>query len=76
VAYCDAHHVRHWVDGGPTDLSNLVLLCRHHHRTLHAGDWRLHPDSASPGLFWVLDSSGVRPAQTALDRSPPLRPVA
>jgi len=76
VAYCDAHHVRHWVDGGPTDLSNLVLLCRHHHRTLHAEDWRLHPDLASPGLFWVLDSSGVRPAQTALDRSPPLRPVA
>ncbi len=38
-AHCDAHHVRHWVDGGPTDLDNLVLLCRHHHRTLHHTPW-------------------------------------
>ncbi len=25
---CDAHHVRHWADGGATRLDNLVLLCR------------------------------------------------
>jgi hypothetical protein len=25
--YVEAHHVRHWIDGGPTDLSNLLLLC-------------------------------------------------
>ncbi len=25
---CDAHHVRHWADGGATKLENLVLLCR------------------------------------------------
>ena len=76
VVFCDAHHVRHWVDGGPTDLANLVLLCRHHHRTLHAGDWELRPDPGSPGLFWAVDRTGVRPAQTALDRSPPLLPAA
>jgi HNH endonuclease len=29
------HHVRHWVNGGPTTLSNLVLLCRRHHRAMH-----------------------------------------
>jgi hypothetical protein len=28
---CDAHHVRHWADGGATALDNLVLLCRTHH---------------------------------------------
>jgi hypothetical protein len=33
--WCDAHHVRHWADGGPTSLSNLVLLCRPHHRLIH-----------------------------------------
>ena len=27
-AWTDAHHLQHWADGGPTDLSNLVLLCR------------------------------------------------
>ena len=32
---CDAHHVRHWADGGPTRLDNLVLLCRRHHRAVH-----------------------------------------
>lgn len=25
-----AHHIRHWEDGGPTELSNLVLVCPHH----------------------------------------------
>jgi 5-methylcytosine-specific restriction endonuclease McrA len=29
------HHVRHWSQGGPTTLSNLVLLCRRHHRAVH-----------------------------------------
>ena len=29
------HHVRHWAQGGPTTLANLVLLCRRHHRAVH-----------------------------------------
>ncbi len=33
--WCDAHHVIHWADGGPTAVSNLVLLCRRHHRLIH-----------------------------------------
>ena len=33
--WTDAHHVRHWVDGGPTSLDNLVLLCRRHHGMVH-----------------------------------------
>jgi hypothetical protein len=32
---CDAHHIRHWADGGRTKLSNLALLCRRHHRAVH-----------------------------------------
>jgi Domain of unknown function (DUF222)/HNH endonuclease len=35
--WCDAHHVVHWADGGQTNLSNLVLLCRAHHRMAHQG---------------------------------------
>ncbi|MCG8467452.1 MAG: HNH endonuclease, partial [Gemmatimonadetes bacterium] len=44
--FCDAHHVRHWADGGETRLDNLVLLCRHHHRRVHEDGWRvtLGPD--------------------------------
>jgi hypothetical protein len=34
-AWCDVHHVVHWADGGPTAASNLVLLCRRHHRMVH-----------------------------------------
>jgi uncharacterized protein DUF222/HNH endonuclease len=40
-AWCDAHHVRHWADGGETNLANLVLLCRPHHRLLHEGGFGL-----------------------------------
>jgi hypothetical protein len=29
------------VDGGPTDLDNLALLCRAHHRAVHEGGWQL-----------------------------------
>lgn len=35
--WTDAHHVRHWADGGTTSLDNLVLLCRQHHRAVHEG---------------------------------------
>jgi hypothetical protein len=41
LAWCDAHHLWHWVDGGPTDLTNLALLCRAHHRAVHEGSWQL-----------------------------------
>ncbi|MCA1006693.1 HNH endonuclease [Rhodococcus hoagii] len=40
-AHCEGHHVIHWADGGPTDLDNLVLLCRFHHGLLHHSHWRV-----------------------------------
>ena len=42
------HHIWYWSDGGPTDLSNLVLLCSFHHRYVHDHDVdvRLRPDRA------------------------------
>jgi Domain of unknown function (DUF222)/HNH endonuclease len=45
LAWCEAHHLRHWLHGGPTDLANLALLCRAHHRAVHEGGWQLrrHP---------------------------------
>jgi hypothetical protein len=35
--YVDAHHIHHWAQGGETKLSNLVQLCRFHHRQVHEG---------------------------------------
>ena len=41
LAWCEAHHLRHWLKGGPTDLSNLALVCRAHHRAVHEQGWQL-----------------------------------
>ncbi len=42
TGWLDAHHLIHWIDGGPTTLDNLVTLCRHHHRAVHEGGWTIH----------------------------------
>ncbi|MQA24609.1 MAG: hypothetical protein GEU94_03875 [Micromonosporaceae bacterium] len=39
--WCEAHHIRHWADGGASDLDNGVLLCGHHHRVIHKGEWEV-----------------------------------
>lgn len=39
--HCDAHHLIEWHRGGRTELSNLVLLCRRHHRVAHRRGWRV-----------------------------------
>lgn len=49
--HVDAHHIRHWADGGETRLDNLLLLCRHHHRLVHEGGYSLALDSACEPLF-------------------------
>jgi hypothetical protein len=39
--FTDAHHVRHWADGGETSLRNTLLLCTHHHTLVHEGGWTI-----------------------------------
>ena len=41
-AWTDGHHVIHWADDGPTELDNLVSLCRRHHRKVHEEGWSIH----------------------------------
>ncbi|MBC7630190.1 HNH endonuclease signature motif containing protein [Aeromicrobium sp.] len=39
-AWCVGHHARRrWAEGGSTDLQDIVLICAHHHRVVHAHDW-------------------------------------
>jgi hypothetical protein len=56
-SWCVAHHIVHWVDGGPTSLDNLVLLCQRHHTLIHHGEWavRLGPDQLPEFIppFWI-----------------------
>lgn len=33
----DVHHIRWWERGGPTDVSNGMLVCPRHHTMLHSG---------------------------------------
>ena len=46
--YVDAHHIRHWADGGETRMDNLVLLCRHHHRLVHEGGYGVRMSAHGP----------------------------
>jgi len=63
--WCDAHHVVHWADGGPTALPNLVLVCRRHHRMVHVrGGFRLELVDGRP-MFRRPDGSLLE------DRAPP-----
>jgi hypothetical protein len=40
AGWTDGHHLWHWADGGPSDVDNVYLFCRPHHRLLHEGGWR------------------------------------
>jgi hypothetical protein len=33
--WCDVHHIQHRADQGPTQPSNLRLVCRYHHGRIH-----------------------------------------
>jgi hypothetical protein len=62
--WCDAHHVVHWADGGPTALANLLLLCRRHHRMVHWGRLLLELSDGRP-VFRRHDGSAL------VERAPP-----
>ena len=49
--FTDAHHVRHWADGGPTRLDNLLLLCRRHHRLVHEDGYSVSAGPADTFVF-------------------------
>jgi Domain of unknown function (DUF222)/HNH endonuclease len=52
------HHLVPWKPDGPTDLSNLVLLCEHHHRRMHARAWSVS-GNANEVLTFVGPSGRV-----------------
>jgi hypothetical protein len=54
---CEAHHIRPWWSGGDTALSNLVLLCHHHHGLVEPAkygirdQWSVQLDAAGLPAF-------------------------
>jgi len=65
-----AHHIRHWEDGGPTELANLVLLCPYHHRLHHRGIITI---TGPPHRLTVTNTAG-RPLNPGSLARPPTRP--
>ena len=65
-----AHHIRHWEDGGATELDNLVLLCPYHHRLHHRGVITI---TGPAHQLSVTDSAGRALSPGSLAR-PPTRP--
>ena len=65
-----AHHIRHWEDGGGTELANLVLVCPYHHRAHHRG---LITITGPADDLSVTDSDG-RPLSPGSLARPPNRP--
>jgi hypothetical protein len=68
-----AHHLRHWEDGGPTELFNLVLVCPHHHRLHHRG---LITITGPAHHLVVTDSLGTPLSSGSLARPPTTPPPA
>jgi hypothetical protein len=83
AAWCDAHHLVHWIDGGPTDLANAALLCGPHHTIVHRD--RLAGTLTDHGVQWDLRPGSYQPPDpppawlrgttSGPDRPSPLRPT-
>ena len=60
--WTDAHHIRHWADGGETSLANLITLCRYHHRALHRNEFRIERDAGGEPVFADARRRPILPA--------------
>jgi hypothetical protein len=68
-----AHHIRHWEDGGFTELDNLVLVCPYHHRLHHRGIITITGPAHN---LTVTDSAGRALSAASLARPPNQPPPA
>jgi len=70
AAACQVHHTRHKANGGPTSVTDCVLLCWYHHQVvIHQQGWTLvlNPDGTTTA--WNKDKT-----KTLHSHGPPARP--
>ena len=56
ATWCDAHHLIHWADGGPSDTDHGALLCQRHHTVVHTNRYagEVVPGPNGPFVRWDL----------------------
>jgi hypothetical protein len=64
------HHLVHWIDGGDTNLGEMVSLCPRHHRNVHSGRLRSQPkaDGSASSAAMAVSWSTIVPRLTAQSR--------
>ncbi|WP_327212955.1 HNH endonuclease signature motif containing protein [Rhodococcus sp. Leaf233] len=62
--WCQAHHIKFWEHGGPTDIDNLALVCGECHRLVHHGDWQLL--MGDDGHPYAIPPESIDPGQQPL----------
>lgn len=65
-----AHHVIHWVDGGETELDNLILLCSFHHHVVHEGGWSIRNSESALEHFQFITPTGSMATVEQLQSNP------
>jgi hypothetical protein len=72
LPFGQGHHIKHWAHGGPTKLSNLALLCRRHHRTVHEEGFQVERLASGELCFRRPDGRPLRdvPAPAAVPANP------
>ena len=67
--FTEAHHVKHWADGGETSLRNTLLLCRRHHRAVHEGLIKVSVNSDGTVLFFTPTGRMLADAPKRVERA-------
>ncbi len=62
-SWTEAHHIVPWSEGGATDLSHGVLLCRHHHLLLHNNAWRFERGAGVERELVLIPPRSIDPEQ-------------
>jgi len=67
--WCQVHHIKMWAHHGESNIINLVMLCRTHHRMVHESGWRIrmrggHPEFIPPKWLDANQTPRRQPMRT------------
>ena len=68
--FTDAHHLKHWANGGEHALRNLLLLCSRHHRAVHEGRVRVVLNHQAVAVFYAPNGKVMMSTPPGMTLSP------